>query len=42
MESYLIPKLLNNSFASFSFKNLDFLLLHTVHFVFLIPLDQTL
>ena len=26
------PRLLNDSFASFSFINLDFLLLHTAHF----------
>ena len=32
VNGFLRPKLLNIPFASCSFKNLDFLLLHTAHF----------
>ena len=32
LKGVLITKLLNNPFASFSFKNLDFLLLYIPHF----------
>ena len=38
LNSVLIPKLLSNPFASYSFTNLDFLIPHSAHFDYMINL----